>query len=111
LKGSSSKPRQKFQVHNYEQRKPFKKKPKQEKTSGLGVVVHNDDINKALRIFKKKILKAGLLNEVHERQFFIKKSEKKRLAKAAGRQRWLRKLKETAGQHQYKNSYRKKIGR
>ena len=54
MRGSSSKPRQKFQVHNYEQRKPFKKKPKQEKVSGLGVAVHDNDVNKALRIFKKK---------------------------------------------------------
>ena len=111
MRGSSSKPRQKFQVHNYEKRKPFKKKPKQEKVSGLGVAVHGDDVNKALRIFKKKVLKAGLLNEVHERQFFIKKSEKKRLAKAAGRQRWLRKLKETPGPHQMKNNYRRKYNR
>ena len=63
MKGSSGKPRQKFSVHNYEQRKPFKKKPKEEKASGLGVVVHGDDITKALRIFKKKILKADILNE------------------------------------------------
>ena len=87
------------------------KKPKQEKVSGLVVAVHGDDVNKALRIFKKKILKAGLLNEVHERQLFIKKSEKKRLAKAAGRQRWWRKLKETPGPHQMKNNYRRKYNR
>ena len=79
MRGSSSKPRQKFQVHNYEQRKPFKKKPKQEKVSGLGVAVHGDDVNKALRIFKKKVLKAGLLNEVHERQFFIKRKDWQKL--------------------------------
>ena len=90
MKGSSGKPRQKFSVHNYEQRKNFKKKPPEEKVSGLGVKVHGDDITKALRIFKRKVLKAGVLNETHERQFFTKKSERKRLAKAAGRQRWLR---------------------
>ena len=100
MKGSSSKPRQKFSVHNYEQRKPFKKKQPEEKVSGLGVRVHGDDINKALRIFKKKILKADILNEARERQHFIKKSEKKRLAKAAGKQRWLRKFAETPGPHQ-----------
>ena len=77
-------------------------------TSGLGVTVHGDDINKALRTFKRKILKAGILNEVHERQFFTKKSEKKRLAKSAGRQRWLKKLRDTPGPHQQKTNYRKK---
>ena len=111
MKGSSGKPRQKFSVHNYEQRKPFKKKPKEEKASGLGVVVHGDDITKALRIFKKKILKAGVLNEANERQFYTKKSEKRRLAKSAGKQRWLRKLRETPGPHQYHKNYRKKAGR
>jgi ribosomal protein S21 len=110
MKGSSSKPRQKFSVHNYEQRKPFKKKQPEEKVSGLGVRVHGDDINKALRIFKKKILKADILNETRERQHFIKKSEKKRLAKAAGKQRWLRKFRETPGPHNYKKNYRKKAG-
>ena len=107
MRGSSTKPRQKFQVRNQEKKKNFKKKP-QEQTSGLGVTVHGDDINKALRTFKRKILKAGILNEVHERQFFTKKSEKKRLAKSAGRQRWLKKLRDTPGPHQQKTNYRRK---
>ena len=111
MKGSSGKPRQKFSVHNYEQKKNFKKKPPEEKASGLGVVVHGDDITKALRIFKKKILKADILNEARERQHFIKKSEKRRLSKAAGKQRWLRKLRETPGVHNYNKSYRKKAGK
>jgi len=110
VRGSSSKPRQKFSVHNYEQKRNFKKKQPEEKVSGLSVRVHGDDISKALRIFKKKILKAGVLNEVNERQFYTKKSEKNRLAKSAGRQRWLRKLKETPGPHNYKRNYRKRAG-
>ena len=111
MKGSSGKPRQNFQVRSYDQKKTFKKKPPEEKASGLGVKVHGDDITKALRIFKKKILKADILNETRERQHFIKKSEKKRLAKAAGKQRWLRKLRETPGVHNYNKNYRKKTGR
>ena len=107
MRGSSTKPRQKFQVRNQEKKRQFKKKP-QEQTRGLGVTVHGDDVNKALRIFKKKVLKAGILNEVHERQFFTKKSEKKRLAKSAGRQRWLKKLRDTPGPHQQKTNYRRK---
>ena len=110
MRGSSSKPRQKFSAHNYEHKKHFKKKPPEEKVSGLSVRVHGDDITKALRIFKKKILKAGVLNEANERQFYTKKSEKRRLAKSAGKQRWLRKLRETPGPHQYHKNYRKKAG-
>ena len=67
MKGSSGKPRQKFSVNNYEQKKTFKKKLPEEKVSGLGVKVHGDDITKALRIFKKKILKADILNEAREK--------------------------------------------
>ena len=111
MKGSSGKPRQNFQVRNFEQKRNFKKKQPEEKVSGLGVRVHGDDISKALRIFKKKILKADILNEARERQHFIKKSEKKRLSKAAGKQRWLRKLRETPGVHNYNKNYRKKTGR
>lgn len=108
MKGSSNKPRQNFQVRNFEQKKHFKKKPIREQAKGLSVNIYSDDINKALRIFKKKILKSGLLNEVRDRQFFTKKSEKNRLAKSAGRQRWLRKLSETPGPHQYAKNYRKR---
>lgn len=99
MKTSSNKPRQNFQVRN-EQKKKFKKKPiKEDKSTGLSVKV-GDDFNKALRIFKKKVLNDGRLNDFHERQFHTKKSEKKRLAKAAGKQRWLRKFAETPGPHQ-----------
>jgi ribosomal protein S21 len=99
MKTSSNKPRQGFQVRN-EQKKKFKKKPQEEQSKGLNVSVQGDDINKALRIFKKKVLNDGRLNDFHERQFHTKKSEKNRLAKASGRQRWLRKLAETPGPHQ-----------
>ena len=71
MRGSSSKPRQKFQVRNYEQKKHFKKKPIREQATGLSVNVHGDDINKALRIFKKKI-------KILRYNYFMKKlSEKK----------------------------------
>ena len=42
------------------------------------MTVQDDDINKNTRIFKKKVLNPGILNEVHERQFFTKKSEKEK---------------------------------
>ena len=39
----------------------LRKKPKQEKVSGLGVAVHGDDVNKALRIFKKESSKSRVV--------------------------------------------------
>ena len=59
---------------------------------GLSVEVRNNDINWALRKFKKKVQEDGLLQEVRERQFYTKPSEKRKRAKAAGRSRWLKKL-------------------
>jgi small subunit ribosomal protein S21 len=58
---------------------------------GLVVTVRNDDINGALRKFKKKVQDAGVIQEYKERREYVKPSEKKRKAKAAGRARWLKK--------------------
>lgn len=58
---------------------------------GITVIVRNNDINAALRKFKKKVQEAGIIQEVKERQSYVKPSEKKRKAKAAGKARWLKK--------------------
>ena len=56
--------------------------------SGLSVEVRNGDFNKALRLFKKKVQEAGIIQEVRERQEYVKPSERRKKAKAAGRSRW-----------------------
>lgn len=58
---------------------------------GLTVEVRNGDFNKALRIFKKKVQQEGIIQEVRERQHYVKPSEQRKRAKAAGRARWLKK--------------------
>ena len=63
----------------------------QQKT-GLSVEVRNGDFNYALRKFKKKVQDAGILQELRERQHYVKPSEKRKKAKAAGRARWLKKM-------------------
>ena len=59
--------------------------------SGISVVVRNNDFNGALRKFKKKVQEVGVIQEVRERQAYMKPSEKRKKAKAAGRARWLKK--------------------
>lgn len=59
---------------------------------GLRVEVRNNDVGYALRKFKKKIQEDGILQEVRERQHFVKPSLKRKKAKAAGRARWLKKV-------------------
>ena len=65
----------------------FKDSPK-----GLTVEVRNGDFNGALRRFKKKVAEAGIIQEIRERQEYVKPSEQRKRAKAAGRARWLKKL-------------------
>ena len=73
-------------------KKQFDRKPKDRQLgAGIYVEVRNNDVNKALRIFKKKLQNEGILQEYKERQHYVKPSEKKRKAKAAGRARWLKK--------------------
>ena len=57
---------------------------------GLRVEVRNGDVNQALRRFKKKIQEDGILQELREREHFVKPSLKRKKAKAAGRARWLK---------------------
>ena len=78
------------QNNNY--KKPSRKKFTREERpkQGLKVEVRGDDIAKALRILKKRMQNEGVFNEMRERVSFQTRSEKKRLAKAAGRRRWLK---------------------
>ena len=58
---------------------------------GLTIEVRNNDINFALRKFKKKVQESGLLQELRERTHYVKPSEKRAKAKAAGVARWKKK--------------------
>jgi small subunit ribosomal protein S21 len=65
---------------------------KDREKSGMTVDVRNNDINGALRVLKKRMQTEGIFNEMRERTHYTAKSEKRRLAKAAGRRRWLKKI-------------------
>ena len=45
------------------------------------VIVRNNNVEKAMRILKKKLLRDGLMKEIKERQYYSKPSEVKREAK------------------------------
>jgi small subunit ribosomal protein S21 len=47
----------------------------------LKIEVRNGNVEKALRVMKKKMKKEGVFQEIKDRQYFQKPSEKKRLAK------------------------------
>lgn len=69
-----------------------KHRKQEQMLKGLAVEVRNNDVNFALRKFKKKIQEDGILQDIRKREFFEKPSETRKKAKAAGRARWLKKL-------------------
>ena len=71
--------------------------------SGLTVMVRGDDINGALRVLKKRMQTEGVFNELRERTAFRSRGEKKRLQRAAGRRRWLKKVDKLKEQGQWPN--------
>ena len=74
-------------------------RPKQ----GLTVMVRGDDINGAMRVLKKRMQEEGIFNEVRERTSYKTRNEKRRLEKAAGRRRWLKKIDKLKEQGKWPN--------
>ena len=62
--------------------------------SGLMVEVRNNNVERALRILKKKLLDDGLFNELREREAFMSKGERRRRARASGKRREKKRLEE-----------------
>ena len=58
----------------------------------MEVQVRNGNLEKAMRVLKKKVQKEGLLKELKRRQFYVKPSEKKREAKKAGIKNFKKKM-------------------
>ena len=77
--------------YNKFNRRHDKEKKFEQGKGGICVEVRNGDATKAIRIFKKKVQEAGIIQEYRERQFYVKPSEKRRKAKQAGRKRWQKK--------------------
>ena len=59
---------------------------------GNTVTVTNDNVEKAMRKFKKKVLESGLLRDLKERETYEKPTTKRKKAKAAAKNRWRKKL-------------------
>ena len=65
---------------------------KPEKIQGLKVEVVNDQVEKALRKFKKKVTESGLLQSLREREFYEKPTTARKKAKSQAKRRWQKKL-------------------
>ena len=65
-------------------RRNFRKKPK-DTAQGLSVTVFNDNVEEAIRRLKRKVKNSNLMQDLRDREYFIKpsiiKREKRNLAK------------------------------
>ena len=59
----------------------------------MRVEVRNNNVEKAMRILKKKLTEEGVFNELREREFYMTKGEKRRRARNAAKRRAERDLK------------------
>lgn len=50
----------------------------------MEIIVRNNNVEKALRLMKRKMKKNGMLQELKDRQYYQKPSEKRREAKKRG---------------------------
>ena len=58
-------------------RKNFRKRPKDD-TVGLQVKVYNNNVEGALKVFKRKVKDSNIMQELKEKQHYTKPSKKRR---------------------------------
>jgi small subunit ribosomal protein S21 len=61
---------------------------------GRTVFVADGNVEKALRKFKKKIQTSGILNDLRDRECYIKPTTRRKLKRNAARKRWEKQLRE-----------------
>ena len=70
----------------------YNKYNKEREKDGMTVEVRNGNVDKAIRILKKKLIADGFFQEMRERTFYESKGTKRRKAKAAATRRYKRKM-------------------
>lgn len=72
------------------------------KLRGRSVIVQDNNVERALRKFKKKIQLSGILDDLRDKEFYEKPTTQKKRKKSAAKNRWEKKL---AGQQLPKKLY------
>lgn len=67
-----------------------------QKLHGRSVTVTDNNVERALRKFKKKIQTSGVLNDLRVKEFFMKPTTKRKLKRSAAKNRWRKQLAEQA---------------
>ncbi len=72
-----------------------------EKEIKVRIEVRNNNVDKAMRILKKKLTEDGFFNEIRQREYYESKGTKRRKAKAAAKRRSERDLKKRMEEQGY----------
>lgn len=68
---------------------------KSDQLKGTGVTLkEHENINQALRRFKKKVEDAGILDTLRKKEFYEKPTTARKRAKGAAKARWRKKLRD-----------------
>jgi len=69
-----------------------KKRDKDKMTDGRYVKVYDNNVDKALRILKRKVNNDNTLKLLREREFFVSRGERRRKEKAVATRRYAKKV-------------------
>tara|TARA_B100000035_G_C20921796_1_gene518834 strand:- start:696 stop:947 length:252 start_codon:yes stop_codon:yes gene_type:complete len=72
--------------------KGIKRRKQDKPLGGTTVMVRNGDVNGAMRVLKKRLIRDGFFQELRERTYYESKGTKRRKAKAAATRRYKRKM-------------------
>jgi len=67
-----------------------------EKLRGRSVLVQDNNVDRALRKFKKKIQASGVLDDLRAKEFYEKPTTERKRKKSAAKNRWRKKINEEA---------------
>ena len=62
------------------------------KSRARSVLVQDGNIEKALRKFKKKVQNSGILNDLREREHYVKPTTARKLKRSAAKNRWRKQI-------------------
>ena len=68
------------------------KKKSEKPLSGTTVMVRNGDVNGAMRVLKKRLMRDGFFQELRERTYYESRGTKRRKEKAAATRRYKRNM-------------------
>jgi len=85
---------------NFDNRKPFIPQPR-----GNKVVVIDGNVEQAIRKLKKKVQNSGLLDDLREKEYYIKPTQKRKMAKQMAIKRTKKKAQQEELRHRSGKKY------